>query len=338
MVFHHKKNYNIRRESMFRIRVWMGILCLILVTSACKGKATQLTHIRLPMGYIPNVQQAPFYVAVEKGYFRQAGIELEFDYSFETDGVALVGANKLKFSVASGEQVLLAREQGVPVTYVMAWYKDYPVAVASKTEQGIRAPQDLRGKKIGLPGLFGASYIGLRALLNAGGLQESDVTLDVIGYSQVEALAADREQAVVVYAANEPVVLRAQGYNLDVIRVSDYVQLASNGLITNETTLKDDPDLVHKMVQVILHGMADAAANPDEAYDICKKYVETLTQADTVVQKEVLAISIGFWQLDPPGQTNPAAWENMQKVLLEMKLLTQEQDLSKAYTNQFTGK
>jgi NitT/TauT family transport system substrate-binding protein len=323
---------------MFRIRVWMGILCLVLVTSACKGKSTQLTRIRLPMGYIPNVQQAPFYVAVEKGYFRQAGIEIEFDYSFETDGVALVGAEKLQFAIASGEQVLLARLQGVPVTYVMAWYKDYPVAIASKTDQGIHNPQDLRGKKIGLPGLFGASYIGLRALLNAGGLQESEVTLDVIGYNQVEALAAGREQAVVVYAANEPVVLRAQGYSLDVIRVSDYVQLASNGLITNEATLADDPELVRKMVQVILHGMADAAANPDEAYDICGKYVETLTQADAAVQKEVLATSIEFWQLDPPGQTNPAAWENMQKVLLEMGLLNQEQDLSKAYTNQFVGK
>jgi len=323
---------------MFRFRIWLGIICLVLVTSACKGKSTQLTTIRLPMGYIPNVQQAPFYVAVEKGYFRQAGIEIEFDYSFETDGVALVGAGKLQFSIASGEQVLLAREQGVPVMYVMAWYKDYPVAVAAMTDQGIRTPQDLRGKKIGLPGLFGASYIGLRALLNAGGLQESDVTLDVIGYNQVEALAAGREQAAVVYTANEPVVLRAQGYSLDVMRVSDYVQLASNGLITNETTLSDDPDLVRKMVQAILRGMADAAADPDEAYDICKKYVETLAQADAPVQKEVLAVSIEFWQLDPPGQADPAAWENMQKVLLEMGLLTREQDLSKAYTNQFLGK
>jgi NitT/TauT family transport system substrate-binding protein len=93
---------------------------------------------------------------------------------------------------------VLAREQGVPVTYVMAWYKDYPVAVASKSEQGIRTPQDLRGKKIGLPGLFGASYIGLRALLNAGGLQESDVTLDVIGFNQVESLCCRPRAAVVV--------------------------------------------------------------------------------------------------------------------------------------------
>jgi NitT/TauT family transport system substrate-binding protein len=94
---------------MFRFRTWLGVIFLVLATSACKGKPAALVHIRLPMGYIPNVQQAPFYVAVDNGYFRKAGIEIEFDYSFETDGVALVGSNKLQFSVASGEQVLLAR-------------------------------------------------------------------------------------------------------------------------------------------------------------------------------------------------------------------------------------
>ena len=56
------------------------------------------------------------------------------------------------------------------------------------------------------------------------GLKESDVTLDSIGFNQVEALLADQEQAVVIYANNEPVQLSAQGYDLDVIRVADYVQ------------------------------------------------------------------------------------------------------------------
>ena len=294
-----------------------------------------LTTIRLPMGYIPNIQYAPFYVAVEKGYFRTAGIEVEFDYKFETDGITLVGAGELPFALVSGEQVLLARAQGLPVVFVMAWYGDYPVGVTAKTNQAITHPSDLRGKRIGIPGLFGASYIGLRALLNAGGLQESDISLDSIGFTQVEALAADQEQAVVIYIANEPIQLRSQGYAVDVIAVRDYVQLASNGLVSSESIVKENPDLVRRMVQATLQGIQRAKDNPDEAYEISKKYVENLDQADESLQKEILATSISMWQVDPPGFSDPAAWENMQSVLLDMSLLEAPVNLDQAFTNEF---
>lgn len=327
-------------------------LVFLLALAACSPSATPsqettespqeteppLAHIRLPLGYIPNIQFAPLYVAVEKGYYQAEGIEIEFDYSFETDGVSLVGAGELQFAVVSGEQVLLARAQELPVVYVMAWYQDYPVGVVAKTSQSIRTPQDLAGKKIGLPGPFGASYIGLRALLNAGGLQESQVTLDSIGFNQVEALAADQEQAVVIYIANEPVQLRAKGYEVDEIRVSDYVRLASNGLITNEATIQQNPDLVRAMVRATLRGIADVIANPDEAYKISLEYVEELAQADEAIQKEILATSITFWQAEQLGVSDISAWENMQAVLLDMGLLAQPLDLSKAFTNEFISR
>src|SRR5512143_2037972 len=253
---------------MFR-KILPFVFIAVLAVSACspvpRAASDSLTHVKLPVGYIPNIQFAPLYVAVDKGYFRDAGIQIDFDYAFETDAVSLVGADNLQFAVVSGEQVLLARAQGLPVVYVCAWYQQYPVAVASKVEQGIKTPADLKGKKIGLPGLFGANYIGLDALLFSAGLSEKDVTLDSIGFNQVAALAADQDQAVSVYTTNEPVQLESQGYKLNEIRVADYVQLASNGLITNDETLKQDPDLVRRMTTAFLEGLAETISNPDEA-------------------------------------------------------------------------
>ncbi|MCX6067644.1 MAG: ABC transporter substrate-binding protein [Chloroflexi bacterium] len=318
-------------------------LLITALIAACAPKPTPiaapttkpLVHIKVPMGYIPNIQYAPFYVAVERGYFKDAGLEIEFDYSFETDGAALVGANKLQFALVSGEQVLLARSQGLPITCVVAWYQQYPISIISMADKNLKAPQNLRGKKIGLPGLFGANYVGLRALLYAAGIKESDVTLDSIGFTQVEALAGGREEAVVGYAANEPVVLRSKGYAVNEIRVADYVQLASNGIITNETVIAENPELVRAFVAAFLQGLQDTITDPDAAYDISKIYVENLSQADSSVQKQILGTSIEQWRAAVPGKSDPVAWSNMQKVLLDMKLYTDAVDLTKAFTNDF---
>jgi NitT/TauT family transport system substrate-binding protein len=317
------------------------LIALILFLSSCLPGVTQTAEVELipiilPVGYIPNIQFSPLYAAIDNGYYREVGLDVTIDYRMEVDNTALVGADQLQFAIVSGEQVLLGRAQGLPIIYVLNWYQDYPVGMASKVNNNILEPTDLYGKKIGIPVLSGASYIGLRALLNAGDIKESDVRLDVIGFSQVEALATDQEQAVVIYVANEPVQLRQQGYEVNVMRVADYLPLVSNGLLTNERTLKEKPDIVKGMISGTLKGIQFVLDNPEEAYNISEKYVENLSQADKDVQMQVLRESIKFWGKSPDklGYSDPQSWQNMQDILINMELLKQPIDLDQAYTNE----
>jgi len=319
----------------------LALLVFTLLASACAPAPTaepapaELTPIRLPVGYIPNVQFAPLYVAIEKGYYREAGLDVNIDYSMENDNAVLTATGDLQFAVVSGEQVLLARAQEMPVVYVMAWYQQYPVGIAAKTSSGINSVADLKGKKLGLPGLYGASYIGAIAMLDAAGLKETDVIFDSIGYNQVEMLMADKDDAVVIYVANEPVQLEKLGAEINVFKASDAMDLVANGIITNEKTLKENPELVRAVVTATLKGLEYAGQHPEEAYEICKKYVENLAEADQEVQMQVLLRSIELWQAERMGYSEPAAWENMQRILLQMGLLSSELDLTAAYDNSF---
>ncbi len=294
-----------------------------------------VVQVTLPVGYIPNVQFAPLYVGMAKGFYRDAGIEVNVDYSMENDNAVLLATGELQFAILSGEQVLLGRAQGLPLVYTLAWYQQYPVGVVSRTSTGIQSVTDLKGKKIGLPGLFGASYIGVMALLYSGDLTDADVTLDSIGFNQVEMLLADREDAVVVYVANEPAQLESLGEAIDLLRVSDAVQMVSNGLVTNEKTLLENPELVRAMTQATLKSIQYTMDHPDEAYEISKEYVTNLASADQAVQKQILLNSIELWKAERLGYSEPQAWENMQTVLQKMSMLAAPVDSSKCFTNEF---
>lgn len=319
---------------VFMIMVWVLAACGTAEPIQTQP-SSELVEIQLTMGYRPDIQFAPFYVADHNGHFAEQGLEIEFVHLAENEALQLLGAGELQFVIASGEQVLLGRQQELPVVYVMAWWQEYPVGIAVPADSDIETLEDLAGHSIGIPGLYGASYIGLRALLDAAGLEEPDVTLDSIGYTQVEALYQGQEDAVVIYVNNEPVQLEAQDFPVRVLAVADYVHLISNGLVTNEATIEDHPELIGRLVSALLAGIQDTINDPDAAYEISADYVEGLAQADRNVIMGILEHSLVFWQAETPGRSDPESWSNMMNLLLGMGLLTDELDLSAAYSNDF---
>jgi len=287
------------------------------------------------MGYIPNVQFAPFYVAVNEGYFAEENLQINFDYGMETDLLNLVGTDALQFAVASGDQVILARAQGLPVVYVMTYFQKFPVAVVSLEDVPLEEPADLVGRSVGIPGLWGASYIGWRALLYATGIDEQEIPLESIGYTQVASLTEDQVEAAVVYAANEPVQLRQAGYEPHIIYVADYIDLVSNGIITNEKTIAEKPELVAGVVRAVLRGLRYTIDHPEEAFEICLQYVPEAGGENREAQMAVLEESIKFWESEHLGYSDASAWEVSQEFMGQVGLVDTRTDVEEMFTNQF---
>ena len=130
-------------------RLTLIIILTALLLSACLGGKpadnADLRAVTLNLTYIPNVQFAPFYAAIENGYFADAGLNVTLNYGNEADLIALVGSGNQQFMIASGEQVLMGRAQGLPVVTVYNWYMEFPVGIVSLAEKNIPRPLDLKG-------------------------------------------------------------------------------------------------------------------------------------------------------------------------------------------------
>jgi NitT/TauT family transport system substrate-binding protein len=308
---------------------------------AASGQATAIT---LALGYIPNIQFAPFYVAQAKGFYEDQGIDVSFDNGTSPDLIKAVGAGKFKFAIADPDTVVSAREQGIPVTYVGALYAQAPLAIISLPKAGISQPADLKGKKVGLPGRFGSSYIGLLGVLNKAGLTEKDVDLQEIGFNQPPQLLAGKVDAVVGYANNDAIQVQAQaGAKPNVILISDVIPFIGTGLVVNDDTMKGADKLTQGMVKAMLLGMQYSAAHPDEAFQITTKVVPEAAGANAKVNQDVLAASIPLWkdkgtQANGLGYTDPAAWKAMEDVMAKAGIVKAPPPVDQVMTNKYVGK
>jgi len=273
---------------MSRLRalaVGLIVLLLAVVGVQAQSEPVQQTFF---LTYVPNIQFAPVYVALEKGDFKAVNLDVQLQNGDEPVGVDLIASNQLQFGLISAEEVLKARAKERPVVQVYEWFQKYPIGIVVSDTSGIQSVKELKGHKVGIPGRFGASYNALTALLTANGMTESDIDLQEIGYNAPDVFCVGAVEAAVVYINNEPLQIqqRADAGNCNGVKtvkvfpVSDSVDMVSNGVMTNEQTIKDNPQLVTNMVKAFDAGLHETINNPAEAYLLTLKYVENLPITD----------------------------------------------------------
>ena len=302
------------------------------------GDAATLTPVTLGVGFIPSVQFAPFYVGIEQGFYAEEGLDVTLDYGFENDYLKLVGTGAMPFMIGSGDQVVLGRAQGLPVRYVMNWYTQYPVVVFAKEESGIAEPKDLAGKTVGIPGPFGASYVAYRGVLEAAGLTEADVTLESIGFTQAAAISQGTVDAAVDYAASGPVTLALENVPTTQIKIDQYLHIPANGLVTNDTTIADDPELIAKMVRATAKSIAFTLANPDEAFASALRFVPEAGGDNEAANRAIFDASLAFWTPvaeTPPGTTRLEDWQTAADFMARIGLVDTVVPADSLFTNEF---
>ncbi len=311
-------------------------------TPAATG-ASALRKVTLAMSYIPNVQFAPYYMAAAKGYYAEAGLEVVFDYNFESDVVQRVASwpeSGVDFATASGTSTLLARQQGLPVKTVLTLYQQFPVVFFAKSSTGLKSADDLKGKTVGIPGNFGESFYGLLALRYANQFDESAFTVQEIGFTQAQAVLEDKVQAATGYAMNEPVLLRQQGVEVDVLRVADVYNLAANGIVVSERLIAEAPEVVRGFVTASLKGLRATLDNPDEAFEVSLGFIPEANLGDVDLQRQVLLESLPYWYSEKTsteglGYTDAGLWKATEQFMRDAGLLAGPVEVADAFTNEF---
>ncbi len=334
-----------RRHRQSLVWPFLSMLILLVLTTAACGNTTTsggstspaaLTKVSIGLGYIPDIQFAPFYVAQSKGYYRDAGLDVTFHHGIVNDLIGSMVLGHDTFVFASGDEELVARSKGLKVVDVATVFQKYPVSLIVPANSPIQTLADLKGHTIGEPGPFGSTHVGLLALLYQAHLTPGDVHIQSIGFTQVAALIGHHVDAVVGYSNNEPLQLQKQGFAVRTFAVSDYQPLVSNGIISTEDTLHNQPQLVQRFVQATLKGLKYVIANPADAVQISKSYIPGMDPARAM---SVLEATIPLWQSanGQPGYNDKATWQAMEQFLVTQNIIPSGEDFSQAYTNLNAG-
>jgi NitT/TauT family transport system substrate-binding protein len=297
--------------------------------------AAPLTEVTVVMGYVPNIQFAPFFVAESKGYFAKQGIKIKYSWAFETEGIKLVGANQAEFALVGGDQVIQARTQKLPVLYVANYYNAFPISIFSLKEKNIKTPKDLIGKKVALPGYFGATYTGWRALMFSAQIKESDVKTQDVGFAQVAAVTQGIVDAAAGYSNNELVQMKLLGKEINVITVADYIKLVGVGIITSEKFATEKPQVVRAMVSALMSGISETIAKPDDALEMSVRKYPDIGGQNITASKAVLDATLALWQAPRLGFVDGSNWLATANFMKNAGIINQDIDVNLAFTNKF---
>jgi putative hydroxymethylpyrimidine transport system substrate-binding protein len=317
------------------------ICLLLLLLSACSSgtkndqKATDkntasnknLQKVTLMLDWYPNAVHSFLYVAQEKGYFKDQGLDVTIQMPADTnDPLKLVAANKIDMALSYQPQIVIARDQNIPVQSFAAIVR-HPLNVLMVPTNGpVQSPKDLgSGKTIGYPSVPLDEAI-VQTMVKTDGGDPTKIKMVDVGWDLIPAMATKKTDALIGgYLNHEKLLLDKEGHPMTAFSpekygVPDYYELV---MVAGEKALKQKPEVFKKFMAAASKGQQYVQTHPEESLDILFKHEDKSSPLDKAVETKSLQILLPMMDAKDQsfGYQDPATWENISKWLLDNKVI-----------------
>lgn len=286
-------------------------LAFTLFAAICSVSAAAQTPIKFALDWKFEGPAAPYFVAIDKGYYKAEGLDVTIDQgNGSVEGINRVasGTYPLGFSDINSLIKFRDKKENAPVKAIMMVYDTPAFAIITLKKNGIKTPKDLEGKILGAPAADGA-YAQWPIFVKQNNIDAAKVKIENIGFPVREPmLAQGKVDAIAGFWFSSYMNLKANGVPADdivVLMMRDYgVDLYGNVIIVNPDFAKSNPKAVAGFVRATIKGIQDTIHDPASAIkslmkrnDIANEAVELerlkLALEKNFVTKEVLANGLG---------------------------------------------
>jgi ABC-type nitrate/sulfonate/bicarbonate transport system substrate-binding protein len=322
-----------------------GAIALIALTAAvavaaslaaCGRTAGDLEPAVVSLDYVPNTNHTGLYVALDKGWYAEEGIDLEIQTpSDPSAALRQVGAGNTEFGVSFQEEVTIARASGIPVVSIAAVIQHNTSAFAALATSGITRPSEFEGRRYASYALPIEPAI-LGSLMACDGGDPSLVEFVDVGFDVFPALVGGQVDLAWLFMGWDGVQAELQGVELATFPlygscVPDYYTPV---LIAGEGTLADKGDLTERFLRATVRGYEFAIANPEESAEILITYTP---EANPDLIRASQAYLSPRYQDDAPawGVQERAVWEGLSTWMAENGLIDAPIDVDAAFTTEY---
>ncbi len=261
---------------------------LIALGVAFAPAAFAQTAIKFALDWKFEGPSAPYFVALDKGYYKAEGLDVTIDSgngSVEAINRVASGTYQMSFGDINSLIKFRDKKENAPVKAVAMIYDVPPFAIISLKKYGVNSPKDLEGKTLGAPAPDGA-YAQWPILVKKLGIDASKVKIENVGFPVREPMLAEgKVQAITGFSFSSYMNLRSRGVAQDDVKVMlmrDYgLELYGNALMVNPKFAAENPKAVAGFVRATLKGVMDTIANPREA---TKSVIKRNAIADDAVE------------------------------------------------------